>query len=490
VSPRGRISREHTWIVLAALAAVVLLNIGSLGSDPWQFRPGPVRAHGSLAFLVRLAGGHWDLGLLRSIAVLAGCGVVVLAVATLFVRAWRSWVLVAAAFAVAAALIVPAVALQIGLRESTHPWFFVNDSTYQIELAGSLTRHGHSPYGHDYSTSGLERFYSLEGTVKPGTVKREVALHHFAYFPGAALAAAAWGVLPAPLDDYRVLVALATIALLAAALAFPGPLWARLALGTLAAANPIVVRAAWFGTADAPTLVLVLLAFALALRRRGGWSGVALGLAVLTKQFAIAAVPFLLATLLVRWGRREGLRAVAAAAVVLVVGFLPFLVADPGAVWSDTVRYGAGTYRIIGYGLSALLLRAHVLSDRNGAYPFFALAILVWLPLTALLVWNQVRSRAVWAGAVGYTISVFVLLFLGRVFQTSYLAYPFTGLVLTGLIVAAERDAVLGGLAGRTGRDAHQPESRPHHRILEEGVVEEAVHGDRHQHEADRERDA
>jgi uncharacterized membrane protein len=301
--------------------------------------------------------------------------------------------------------------------------------------------------------------------VEPGMVHEEVALRHFAYFPGPALAAAAWGALPAPLDDYRVLVALATVALLAAALAFPGPLWARLALGTLAAANPIVVRASWFGTADAPTLALVLLAFALALRGRRGWAGAALGLAVLTKQFAIAAVPFLLAALAVRWGRREVLPAVAAGAVVLVVGFLPFLVADPGAVWADTVRYGAGTYRIVGYGLSALLLRAHVLSDRNGAYPFFPLAVAIWLPLTGLLVWNQLRSRAVWTGAVGYTISVFVLLFLGRVFQTSYLAYPFTGLVLTGLIVAAERDAALGGgLAGRSGSDAHQPRSHPHHR--------------------------
>src|SRR5207248_2749434 len=129
---------------------------------------------------------------------------------------------------------------------------------------------------------------------------------------------------------------------------------------------------------------------------RGGWAGGALGLAVLMKQFAIAAVPFLLATLAVRWGRRVELRAVVAGALVLVVGFLPFLVADPGAFWTDTVRYGAGTYRIVGYGLSALLLRAHVLTDRNGAYPFFPLAIAIWLPLTGLLVWNQLRSRAVW----------------------------------------------------------------------------------------------
>ena len=62
----------------------------------------------------------------------------------------------------------------------------------------------------------------------------------------------------------RWLVALASLALLPAALLFPGPRREKLALGVLLAANPIVVRAAWFGTADAPTLLLVVLAFALA----------------------------------------------------------------------------------------------------------------------------------------------------------------------------------------------------------------------------------
>ena len=270
--PRG-VAREHAWIVLGALATVVLLDVGTLGSDPWPFRAGAVHPQGALGFLVRLAHERWDIGLLRSVAMLAGCGVALLAVVALVVRRWRSWVLVAAGFAVVAALVLPAVGLQAGLRESTHPWFFVNDSTYQIELAGQRVRDGASPYGHDYVGSGLEHFYSLNGTVPSGTAARQVALHHFAYFPGPALLAAAWGVLPAPWDDYRVLVALATIGLLAMALAFPGPLWARLTFGVALAANPVAVRGAWFGTADAPTLLLLLAAFAFGLRRRPGWSG-------------------------------------------------------------------------------------------------------------------------------------------------------------------------------------------------------------------------
>ena len=79
---------------------------------------------------------------------------------------------------------------------------------------------------------------------------------------------------------------------------------------------------------------------------------------------------------------------------VLVAGFLPFLIADAGALWSDTIAYGTGTYRILGYGLSALLLNAGVIDDRYSAYPFALLALLVWLPVTAWLALGACAARA------------------------------------------------------------------------------------------------
>lgn len=425
------------WPVLAALGTVVLLNVGVLGSDPWRFRPGAVDPRGVLGPLVRAADREWDPGLLRSLALLAGLGVVALAVWAAFARIpWP--VTLAASVAVCAVLVLPPVALQVGLRQATAPWFFTNDSTYQLELAGGLVRHGHDPYGADYGHTGLERFYRLDG--RPSPTGSHVALRHFAYFPGAAVLAAAWGVLPWPLDDMRWLVALASLALLPAALLFPGRRHERLALGVLLAANPIIVRGAWFGTADAWTLLLLVLAFALVLRGRSGWAGAALGAAVLTKQFALVGVPFVLATVAVDQGRAALRRAAVAAAAVGAAGFLPFFVADPGALWSDTITYGAGTYRIVGYGLSALLLNAGILDDRNGAYPFFPLVLAVWLPVTAALVWAQLRSRTLWPAAVGFAASVFLLEFLGRVFHTSYLVYPLTGVVLAALVALAERE--------------------------------------------------
>jgi hypothetical protein len=327
--------------------------------------------------------------------------------------------------------------LQTGLRQSTAPWFYTNDSTYQIELAGSLVRHGHDPYGHDYASSGLERFYSLNGSTPQPTAQRQVALRHFAYFPGTALAAAAWGVLPKPLDDYRFLVALCALALLPAALLFPGPLGLRLAVGAALAANPLITRAAWFGTADAPSLLLLVLAFGLASRSRWTWAAASLGGAILVKQFALVALPFFVILLLKRVPRSERRRPVAAFCAVVLVGFLPFLVADPGALWRDTVTYGAGTYRIIGYGLAALLLRAHALHNRTGYYPFVPLLVAIWLPVTAWLLRLQWRSQAAWTGAVAFSASMFLLLFLARVFQTSYLIWPFVGGALALLLAGA-----------------------------------------------------
>jgi uncharacterized membrane protein len=246
-------------------------------------------------------------------------------------------------------------------------------------------------------------------------------------------------VLPRPWDDARFLVALATVGLLGAALAFPGPLAVRAALGVVAAGNPIAVRATWFGTADAPAVLLLVLAFAAATRRRPALAGALVAGAVLVKQFALAGVPFLAALIAVQLGREALRRSAIAAFVVAAAGFLPFVVADPAALWRDTISYGAGTYRIVGYGLSALLVKAHVLHDRQSGYPFLPLAVLVWVPVTALLVRAQVRSGAAAFAGGGFTASVFLLLFLGRVFQISYLIWPLEGLVLAGLLACPGR---------------------------------------------------
>jgi hypothetical protein len=442
-----RISPLGSWAVVGVLFVLVAITLPELGSDPWRFRPGSVDPQGPLAPLVRAAGEEWDLGIPRAAAFMAAllCGA-----AAIWLLAQRArgglprWAAIALILGVGLLLTAPATLLQLGLRDSTAPWFFTNDSTYQAELGGELLLDLDNPYGHDYRESGLERFYTRDGSVSERVREREVALEHFAYFPGSVVTAAIWRVLPEPFDDYRLLVLFCNLGMLAAALAFRGPLGARLALGALLVCNPIAVRSAWFGQNDAPSLLLLVLAFALASRRRFGWAAAVLGGAVLLKQFALVAAPFL-ALMIVR---AEGGRALDALrrptlafAGVLAAGTLPFLVVDPVAFYEDTVRYGAGTYRIVGYGLSAILLEAGIVEDREGAYPFALLALLTWVPLTVWLLLVQRRSPELWVGAAAFAVSILWLMFIGRTFNNYYLVWPMTGAVAAALMAVASQRA-------------------------------------------------
>lgn len=431
-------SGVEIWTLLTTLGVLVAVTVPDLGSGGWPFTPQSVHPRGILGPLVRAADREWDLGIIRSIALLAGLVVALAASAAWRFRAWPRWVGIGLAALVCAMLLVPAVLLQVGLRDATDPWYFTNDSTYQIELAGELVLDGDNPYGHDYEGSGLERFYpaaKYEATDFP-----PVALEHFAYFPGTALTAAAWRLLPRPFDDYRIFVLLATLALLPAALLFPGGLHVRLAIGAALAANPLLVHGAWLGTADAPALLALVLAFGLLTRGRIAWAAASLGAALALKQFALVAVPFF-AVMLLTMGvpRRVFYRASAAFGGVFLACLLPFFIADPSALWDDTVAYGAGTYRIIGYGLAAILFNVGLIDNRYDYYPFVPLALVIWLPLTTWLLWNQRRAATLWSGAAGFSVSMFVLLYLSRVFQNSYLVWPLTGIALAFLLAGFER---------------------------------------------------
>jgi hypothetical protein len=431
------VSRVTPWALLATLGLLVGITVPDLGSSAWPFAPPSVDPRGILGPLVRAADREWDLGILRSTALLAGLLVALAAAASWRFRTWPRWVAIGLAGVVCAMLLVPAVLLQVGLRDATEPWYFTNDSTYQIEIAGDLVLDGDNPYGHDYGDSGLERFYPAADAEEAAFDR--AARHHFAYFPGTAITAAGWRLLPHPWDDYRLFVLLATFALLPAALLFPGPLVIRLAVGAGLAANPVIAHGAWFGTADAPSLLALVLSFALVTRNHPVWAGASLGAAIALKQFAVVAAPFLLVMLLVaRVPRRTLWKSAAAFVGVFVVTALPFLIADPGALWDDTIAYGTDTYRIVGYGLAALLLNLGALDDRFGYYPFLPLAVLVWLPITGWLLWSQWRARTAWTAAAGFSISMFVLLWLSRVFQTSYLAWPLTGIAIAVLLASAE----------------------------------------------------
>ena len=167
---------------------------------------------------------------------------------------------------------------------------------------------------------------------------------------------------------------------------------------------------------------------------------------MLLKQFALVAVPFFAVMLVGLRPSRTALRnSVLAFVVPLAAGILPFLVADAGALWRDTIAYGSSTYRIIGYGLSSLFLKAHLTHGRYGSYPFAWLLFLAFRAfrltlawITIWLLWNQRRAARLWVGGGGFAVSMFALLFISRVFQTSYLVWPLIGVVAAALLANAD----------------------------------------------------
>ncbi len=427
-------TRREAAAVLGVLGILVAITVPELGSGAWPFqvRSGGTDPQGPFRLIVKAADRDFDVAFLRAAALLGGLAVGLGAAALLWRRTVGAVVVGALSAVVIGLLIVPATFLQVGLRDATEPWYHVNDSTYQIEIAGELVLDGESPYGYDYRGTGLERWYPAAG-ADPKIP--QVALDHFAYFPGTPLTSAAWRLLPNPLDDSRLLVLLCTLGLFGAALLFDAPIHWKLAAGAGLAANPVATAAAWFGTADAPSLLLTVLAFAFLARGRYLTAAASIAGAVLLKQFALVAVPFLVVGMLTRAVPRPLLwRAGAVFASILVLGFLPFAIADPGALWDDTIAYGAQTYRIIGYGLSGVLIETGVLDDRFGAYPFLPLAVVLWLPVTSWLLWTQWKSRRLWIGAAGFAASIFGLFYVGRVFQNSYLIWPLTALLVSFLL--------------------------------------------------------
>ena len=422
--------------LLGVLIGLVLINVPWLGVDAWAFKAPAAVTDGLLGPLVRATDGEWDLGIIRAPALLAGVLVAVLAVVLPAREPLRRVLLIIATVGVVAALLVPATLLQVGLRDGTAPWFHTNDAAYQVELAGERIIHGDNPYGFDYTGTGLERIYSLDGTpVTDGRVET-VALEHLAYFPGLPMIGAVSAALPGPLGDVRILMLLFGLALIPAALLLPGPLELRLGAGALLAANPLLVRSTWFGILDAPVVLALVLAFALALKGRWGWTGALVGLALVEKQYAFVAIPFLAVAAWQAGGRDALVRAggwlIGVAAVVVV----PFLLWGPSAFIDDTLVYGTSAYRIVGYGLSGILVDLHVV-ERDGSYPFILLALVTWLPLTLLALRRQWLAPAPWRAALGFALSFLILAWIARYFQTSGFVYPLAGLLVAAAIALA-----------------------------------------------------
>lgn len=330
---------------------------------------------------------------------------------------------------------VPVLAAVIRWHLSPGKTALIGDGALQTQLAGDFLFKGVDPYGADYARAGLGSAPWSENFPSP-------ALHHLVTWPGQFL----W---PLPLqaigrlagwwdERFFLLLAAALIWWVLAAL-FPG------AAGRLAATAFFLIPGhslvAVLGDNDLPMLVLVLAALLAADRRRYLLMGLLLGLAVVTKQHAALAVPFVLAWASVRGiDRWSLLKASLTAGLAALAVLTPFVAWNAGAFVRDTVVFLAGSgvdaYPINGYGLSAFLLSNGVIAGPRDAFPFFVFEIAIGVALW-VVGWRWLRGRQRLADVLIFGgLTMLAVLYVSRYFHDSHLLLG-SELILAGAVARA-----------------------------------------------------
>ena len=336
---------------------------------------------------------------------------------------------------------LPVVAAIVRWHVAPSSTALIGDGAYQTQLAGDFVLRGIDPYGADYASAGL-------GAAPWGESFPSPALHHLVTWPGQFV----W---PLPLQlaarqlgwwDERVfLLVAAGVTWWLLARLFPG------VPGRLAATAFFLIPGhslvAVLGDNDLPMLALVLGALLAADRRRYWLMGLLLGLAVVTKQHALLAVPVVGVWAIVRGAEVRGLlRAAVLASIAAVATLTPFLLWNAGAFFRDTIVFVAGSgvdaYPINGFGLSAFLLSSGVIHGARDAFPFVAIDVLVGVAIWTVG-WLWIRARAELGDVLVLAgLALLLVLYVSRYFHDSHLLLG-AELVLAGLVARMRAPAPL-----------------------------------------------
>ena len=306
-----------------------------------------------------------------------------------------------------------------------------HDGLLQLESAVDRLIQGQPIYGVDWSNTPMA---SVGWHLTPG---QNPALHHLAYYPLTVLVGVPFrlltGALHLPFDYRLVLISFALLGLMAIA-ALPIPAERRFIIITAIYVSPLITLYLWSGRNDIEFLAVVFLALVLLTRRHPILAAGALGVAVALKPFAVMAVPFLLLVLALRWRANRSSRELAvgvfALGAVPAATILPFLLANPGAFWTDVVLYASGgvsdAYPIAGYGFGEILYALHVIGQRTDSFPFAIFQVVVMAPVLFIAgrAFAQRPTLARWMA--GYALLLLAFTFFARFFNDSYAAVVVT----------------------------------------------------------------
>lgn len=327
-------------------------------------------------------------------------------------------------------------------RAKTAPVYGVHDIILQQEAAMRKVIEGKNPYKETYFDTPLASFNYDE----PGNTEAvNPALYHFVMPPWYLLFPFVFYFTAIPtlgFFDGRMAL-LFTMALTLGILWF----WfrdkalARLAI-VLTALSPSVVDYVLEGRSDVFALSWLMGAVYFLGRKNYLWSGLFLGLALMSKQTIWFIMPFYA---LVVWQQHKKMFWYVFTVVALVVGVLtaPFMLWDTRAFFDSVVLYLTGksvaSYPISGYGLGMMLNEFGFIRDIHAYYPFIYWQIAFALPVLVLLgkwIWKKPSESKL---IVSYAIFLTVYWYLSRYFNNSHLGYLSMLFVLGGLKAIDEK---------------------------------------------------
>jgi hypothetical protein len=242
------------------------------------------------------------------------------------------------------------------------------------------------------------------------------------------------------LTDARIMFAITTV--IAVVLSLKLLAWPKVPLRAahLAIVSPLTALTFAVAGPDLAIIGLIVLAGALAARRRTIWCAVVLAVVVSMKLSALPAVVvivFLVVT--TRAGRAALIRFFAATAGVIAVLNIPVLIVHPGAFVEHVIKFPTGLGKITSPAASPL--PGHLIASIGPAGHVIALVLLA-LAAIALTVWLFVQPPATGSDAMGKSaIGLGAALLLVPASRYGYLVYP---LVLWGAAMTfavAERSA-------------------------------------------------
>lgn len=338
--------------------------------------------------------------------------------------------------------LVTAIGAQIAIRQHINNDDTIHDGAFMTEVAGEKLLAGENPYAVDYRETAFgesNAFRDYPGHENP-------AWYYYIYLPFYTITSTVLqSAMQAFFGWYDARFILIPAFLLALWVFYRAPVRRddKLLSMLFFSFNPIFIFFFISGYNDIFVFAWLFLSFFLVARGRMGWSAVAFGLALASKQSAWLAIPFYVAYVFFRtpasqhWTRRlwGAFRQLWPAWAVSAVFMVPFFLWSPADFWSDVVSYAGGQsavlFPIYGNGLSVVLQQAGIVGSIWDPYPFWIFQVLFGIPALFLLLRWQLRNNTVSQMIISYTLFLLLFWFVSRFFNPNYVGF------LSLLILAA-----------------------------------------------------